>query len=206
MRRLTPFDALSYGVLVAGGPGHLLVAALLSGSLLACSSGTANDAPSATVAAGSSRNGNGTTTTVAPATTTTTALVAAEAPAGSVERDVEDAYLRSWDVYTDAMLRLDPSRLDEVYSGEALDVRTNEIADLAARNTPAVMRVRHDYEIVMVNADDALVLENYLNHSVLVDGTTMQPIEPDPNKVVKREYVLRRERDGWRVAHINVGS
>ncbi len=58
----------------------------------------------------------------------------------------------------------------------------------------------------MVNASSALVLENYLNHSVLLDGTTMEPIEPDPNNFVRREYVLEKERGAWRVTHINTGS
>jgi hypothetical protein len=130
-------------------------------------------------------------------------VAAAEAPAGALERDVEAAYLRSWDVYVDAMLRLDPSRLQDVYSGTALEARRREIAGLARSGTPGQMDVEHDYEIVLVGADNALVLESYLNHSVLLDGRTMEPIEADPNEVVKREYVLTREPDGWRVSHIN---
>jgi hypothetical protein len=123
-----------------------------------------------------------------------------------VEDEVEAAYLRSWDVYVDAMLRLDPARLAEVYTGAALEGRRSEIADLSSLRTPARMRVEHDYEIVVVDGTNALVLEQYRDHSVLLDGTTMQPLGPDPDQIVSREYVLRREADGWRVARINAGS
>ena len=171
----------------------------------ACSGDTPSEAPSATVAAARSTS-SVTTSTAPPTTTTTTQPLPANAPPTTTEDEVEAAYLRSWDVYADAMLRLDPSRLGEVYSGVALETRQREVASLATFGTPARMRVDHDYEIVVLNADDALVLETYVNHSVLLDGTTMEPIEPDPNNVLKREYVLRRESSGWRVARINAGS
>ena len=163
-----------------------------------CAGTERNDAPAATVAAGASSST--TTPRTAPSSTTTT--TAAAAPV-TIERRVEEAYLRSWDVYTDAMLRLDPSRLEEVYSGDALDLRQDEIA--AAPN-PVQVEVEHDYEIAVVGPDTALVFETYRNHSVYLDATTRQPIEPDPNNVLKREYVLHEEPAGWRVTRVNAGS
>lgn len=159
----------------------------------------ANEAPSATLAAGDPT----TTTTAAPPATTASTTTSAPT---TVEGAVEAAYLRSWEVYADAMLRLDPARLPEVYTGAALDGRRDEIADRTATRTPARMDVEHDYEIVVVDEANALVLERYRDHSVLLDGTTMQPLGPDPDQIVHREYVLRREADGWRVARINAGS
>jgi hypothetical protein len=174
--------------------------AALCGLAVGCGGPAGSDAPSATLAAGTPRSSTTTSTTAAAPEPTTTNLAP---PASSLEGELEAAYLRSWDVYTDAMLRLDPSRLVEVYSGPALEARRREIAGLARAGTPGQMDVEHDYEIVLVGADNALVLESYLNHSVLLDGRTMEPIEADPNEVVKREYVLTREPDGWRVSHIN---
>jgi len=168
--------------------------------VVSCSGSTPSDAPSATVAAGTVTTG---TTSRA---TSTTEVLPVDAPPGTVEEAVEDAYLHSWEVYADAMLRLDPSRLDEVYAGGALETREQEVANLAKLRTPALMRVEHDYEIVVLNAHDALVLETYINHSVLLDGTTMEPVEPDPRNTLKREYVLTRTPSGWRVSHINAGS
>jgi hypothetical protein len=179
-----------------------LVATSLCWLAAGCSQDRTSAGPAATVAAGT-RSERATTPTTAASTTTTTA---AEPARTGVEREVEDAYLRSWDVYADALLRLDASRLEQVYSGPALLTRRDEVAQLAAGNTPVRVRVEHDYEIVVLNADDAFVLEDHVNHSVLLDGQTMQPIEPDPNRVVRREYVLRKGSGGWRVAHVNAGS
>jgi hypothetical protein len=162
-----------------------------------CGRPDGNGAPSATVAAGTPSS---TTTTAAPEPTTTTTN---PAPAHSLEDEVEAAYLRSWDVYTEAMLRLDPSRLGEVYAGDALDLRRSEI--VRAPN-PVRVRVEHDYEIVVVRADTALVFETYRNHSVYLDAATMQPVEADPNNVLSREYVLHKEPAGWRVTRVNAGS
>jgi hypothetical protein len=196
---------LVYFRTVAAVPGRAVVTAFLCWLAVGCGGTTpASDAPSATLAEGRPAPAPTTTTTTTaaeptPTTTTTTTTTAPLTPEG----EVEAAYLRSWDVYADAMLRLDPARLPEVYTGAALDTRRSEIADLTSLRTPARMRVEHDYEVVVVDDTNALVLEQYRDHSVLLDGTTMQPLGPDPDQTVSREYVLRKEVDGWRVARIN---
>jgi hypothetical protein len=177
-----------------------LVAVLLCWLPLACADEPASEAPSATVAAG--RTSTSTTATTVVASTT----VPEPTPATGVEGEVEAAYLRSWDVYADAVLRLDDSRLAEVYAGEALVIRKDEIADLATDGSPVRVAIEHDYEVVLLNATSAVVLENYRNHSVLLDGSTMQPLEPDPNDIVRREYVLVEEGSGWRVSQLNAAS
>src|SRR5690606_11752376 len=74
------------------------------------------------------------TTTLAPTTTTT----APERPASTtttafdpatVEGEVEAAYLRSWDVYADAVynLELDEEALAEVFADEHLELVRREI-------------------------------------------------------------------------------
>jgi hypothetical protein len=193
---------LVYFRTVAAVRGRAGAGALLCWIAVGCGGATpANEAPSATLASGGPATAPTTTATTAtgPPTTATT-------PPTNPEGEVEAAYLRSWEVYADAMLRLDAARLPEVYAGAALDTRRDEIADLTAARTPARMRVEHDYEVVVVDGTNALVLEQYRDHSVFLDGTTMQPLGPDPDRVVSREYVLRREADGWRVARINAGS
>jgi hypothetical protein len=184
---------------VAGARVRLAAAALLCCLALGCGGSRGDDGPSATVAAGSSSSLSTSTSTTIEATTTTTTE---PAPQG-LEQEVEDAYLHSWDVYTEAMLRLDPTRLGEVYAGDALDLRRREIASAPG---PVRVHVDHDYEIAVVGADTALIFETYRNHSVYLDGTTMQPIEPDPNNVLSREYVLQKEPPGWRVTQVNAGS
>jgi hypothetical protein len=201
---------LVYFRTVAPVRGRAVVAGFLCWLAVGCAGDTpSNEAPSATLGAGPATTAASPTTspptspptTAQPATTTTSTTAAP-----TVEDEVEAAYLRSWDVYTDAMLRLDPARLAEVYTGAALETRHDEIADLATARTPARMRVEHDFEVVVVDETNALVLERYRDHSVLLDGTTMEPLGPDPDAVVSREYVLHREAEGWRVARINAAS
>src|SRR5919198_1955238 len=40
---------------------------------------------------------------------------------------VEQAYLRAWDVWADSLLHLDPSRLSEVLTGRALELVTAQV-------------------------------------------------------------------------------
>ena len=78
-----------------------------------------------------------TTTTLAPSTTTTTTAPEREASTtttafdpATVEGEVEAAYLRSWDVYADAVydLELDEQALAEVYADEHLQAKLDEIS------------------------------------------------------------------------------
>src|SRR5205823_7331509 len=109
-----------------------------------------------------------------------------------VEREVEAAYLKSWDVYADAALRLDPSALASAYAGAALDVVRSDIEHYRAKGTPARYRVDHDYRIELQTTSTALVIDRYVNHSVLLDPQTQEPIERDPNKVIGENYRLER--------------
>lgn len=151
-----------------------------------CSSGTAKG-PSASVAAPS--------TTERPTTTTAKAL--------TPEQEVEAAYLKSWDVYAKAMRNVDTSHLADVYAGDALQMRTEEINDLARLNRAGQIRVSHDYSIsVFDNGNRALVIDAYSNHSVLIDSQSGNPLESDPNNVVKRQYELRYLEGTWKVVYV----
>jgi hypothetical protein len=121
----------------------------------------------------------------------------------SVEQEVEAAYLRSWDVYTEAMRTFDTSQLKEVYIGEALALRLDEVGDLEAANTPARMSVEHDYEIT-VDGETAVVVDAYVNHSVLVDPMTGEPTEADPNNRLTTRYEFRKVGDTWRIERVLV--
>jgi hypothetical protein len=119
----------------------------------------------------------------------------------SVEQQVEAAYLKSWDVYSKAMRSLDTSHLAEVYVGKALELRTKEVSDLKAANTPARMDVEHRYSIDIVGPDQAVVRDNYVNHSVLLHANG-SPAESDPNNVLKREYLMTRLSGSWKIADV----
>lgn len=158
-----------------------LLALAFAGTLAACGGG-GSDGPSATLA-----------TTPTTARTTTTQ---------SVEAQVEAAYLRSWDVYADAVRTFDTSKLASVYTDKALTLRSGEIADLKAAGTPARVSVIHDTSIQIVDAShQAVVRDSYRNHSVLLDSAG-RPTEPDPDQVVSRQYLMLRIDGTWKVADV----
>lgn len=138
--------------------------------------------------------------TVAPPDTTerTTSTTEALTP----EEEVEAAYLRSWEVYAEAVRELDDSRLDEVYAGDALQLRREELADYRAANSPVVVDVEHDYSVSIFTEGRALVVDSYLNRSVFIDPETAEPTEPPPNEVVNRQYELRLTGGTWKVVYV----
>ena len=73
---------------------------------------------------------------------------------------MEAAYLRSWDVYADAVynLQLDEAALSEVYAEEHLDTKRNEIQRRIDEGRAACVRVEHDYDIELVTPNTAAVV------------------------------------------------
>jgi hypothetical protein len=94
----------------------------------------------------------------------------------TVEQEVEAAYLRSWDVYAKAVRDLDPSGLEESYA------------------SPQLERTRADVE--------GRVKDRYRNHSVLLDPSTSEPTEADPNEMVRETYTLKEIDGQWKVVDI----
>lgn len=164
---------------------------------LACS----DDEPSASTTTTTVGDTTTTTTTVPerPTSTTTTAFDPA-----SVEGEVEAAYLRSWDVYAEAVynLELDEAALAEVYAETSLDNLTDEIQERADSGRAALVEIDHNYEITIVDASNAVVVDAYRNHQVLIDPDTKEPVEPDPDEEVLFSFTLRLIAQGWRVVLI----
>lgn len=165
---------------------RLLAAAVVLGALAGCSGSDGDEGPSATIEAADPD----------PTTTSTT-----EAPAP--EEEVEAAYLKSWEVYAASLESFDGSRYAEVYAEDALRTRLEELARLKAANTPVRIDVKHDYTLQVIDEGrQAVVLDYYENHSVLLDGETGEPIEPDPNKVVGRQYAMKRIDGAWKIVTV----
>jgi hypothetical protein len=160
---------------------RLLLALAFAGALVACGGG-GGSTPSATLA-----------TPPTTARTTTTQ---------SVEAQVEAAYLKSWDVYTAAMRTFDTSHLVDVYVDAALKLRQGEVADLKTANTPAAMKVDHDYSVRVVDDYQASVVDAYRNHSVLVDPVSGRPTEADPNVIIRSQYVMLKVDGKWKIARV----
>lgn len=148
-----------------------------------------------------------TTTTVADTTTSSTTTAPEREPSTtttafdptSVEGAVEAAYLKSWDVYADAVydLHLDEAALAEVYADDLLEVRRTEITSRVDEGRAALVYVEHDYKIEITGLDTALIIDTYVNHQVLVDPETKRPIEDDPNSTIVDAFSAKRAGAVW---------
>lgn len=149
-----------------------------------------------------------TTTTAEPTTTSTapprpTSTTTTMFDPASVEGEVEAAYLKSWEVYADAVynLELDEEALAEVFTGDALTLRIEEVARRVQEARASHVLLDHDYEI-LVAGDSANVVDHFVNHQVLIDPETKQPIEPDPNERLLVNFKLERIDGSWLVSFI----
>jgi hypothetical protein len=115
---------------------------------------------------------------------------------------VERGYLHAWDVWADALLRLDPSKLSEAMTGNALARVTSQVETQRHKDQPVRIRAEHDYRIVMVDAATFSVDDNYINHSVRLDPKTMQPIEKNPNQHVHESFTMRLVSGIWKLADV----
>lgn len=119
-----------------------------------------------------------------------------------VRAQVEQAYLRAWDVWADALLRLDPSRLSGALAGKALELVTAQVNEQRRINQPVRVRAEHNYRVVLINANTASVDDHYINHNVRLDPKTLQPIEADSNERVHRTFTMKWVDGTWKIAEI----
>ncbi len=183
-------------VLVRGLPLIIVVGLALA----SCS----DDEPStATTTTESERTTSSSTTTSTtperPTSTTTTAFDPA-----SVEGQVEAAYLKSWDVYAEAVynLELDEAALAEVYAGDYLLTVSGEIARRKSNGQAALVGVEHSYSIELADSVTAVVIDRYQNHQVLIDPDTKEPVESDPDEMVTDVVTLILTDGAWKVTRI----
>lgn len=168
---------------------------MLVAGVAACSSDRAS-APTSTT---THRTTTTSTAPERPTSTTTTTY----AP-GSVEGQVEAAYLKSWDVYAEAVynLRLDEAALAAVYAGRSLESKRAEIRERIAEKRAALVRVEHRYDVVILDAERAKVVDRLVNHQVLIDPRSKEPVEDDPNEQIVFSFELAAIDGVWRVTLI----
>jgi hypothetical protein len=145
--------------------------------------------------------------TAAPPTTGTPTSTSPEAPTTqttlSPKAEVRAAYLRQWEVYADAVRRLDAGKLDEVFAGRALQTVRAEVQRRRRQGRPAAVKVEHHIiSITLVNPTTAVVVDRYRNHSVRLDPATGKPAEPDPNEVIEESYAMKLVGGAWKVTDI----
>lgn len=119
-----------------------------------------------------------------------------------VKATVEQAYLHAWDVWADALLKLDTSRLSDALTSDALAKVISQVEDQRRKNQPVRISVQHDYVISLISSTAFSIDDRYINHSVRLDPKTQQPIEPDPKQPVHRSFTLRLVNEIWKIADI----
>jgi len=163
--------------------GVTLALALLAG----CGGNAESTPPNTTISAAPS------TTAAAPSTTSTTRSAKAELLA---------AYNRSWEIYADALRRLDPSQLSTAFAGNALKAVRAEVATQKARRQPVRINVEHHPKVLLVNATDGVVADEGINHSVVLDPATGQPAEQDPEEPFRERRSFRHLDGAWKVVEV----
>jgi hypothetical protein len=120
-----------------------------------------------------------------------------------LELDVEAAYLRFWQVRGEAYLALDESRMPEVAAGPQLTREQQNIRELQVRGRAGRLNVEHSSPIAFIELapDSAVVYDEYLDRSRLVDPTTKQEVGADGlTDVEKLSFRLQRTNGAaWKV-------
>lgn len=118
-----------------------------------------------------------------------------------LEREIEDAYYRYLQVYSDAVLNLDTSRLSEVLDGEALRSVAEEVDDRKASGRP--LKVIEDDRLIAfgpVTETQASLIDEYTSRSVVVDANTKQPLpRTSPPTRIRQTYVFRKLDGTWKI-------
>jgi hypothetical protein len=146
------------------------------------------------LALGNDERSSGSTRTTPPGSAT-------ETPADT-QAQVEQAYLDAWDVWTDALLNLDASRLSEAFTGRALELITAQVEEQRRSDEPIQIRAEHNYTIAILDAETASVDDRYINHNVRLDPETLEPIEEDPNRREHRSFTLKLVDGTWKIERI----
>jgi hypothetical protein len=140
-----------------------------------------------------------------PSTTEMRATSAVPTTSAITQPDAEvllSAFQRSWQVYADALRRLDASRLPSAFAGTALRAVQSEVAEQKAKRQPVRISVEHHPKVLLVNATDGVVEDRGVNHSVILNPATGRPAEPDPNEPFSEHRSFKFIAGTWKVVEI----
>ena len=117
-----------------------------------------------------------------------------------LEREIEDAYLRYWDVLKQAYLNLDTSHLAEVMAGAELSRQEQDIHALQAKGRAAKLEVDHRIAFLDSSSERAIIYDEYLNRSIFVDPVSKQEIPTKEAPATQKISFEMRKIDGtWKV-------
>ena len=125
------------------------------------------------------------------------------APTGTVTplgQEVAAAYQHYWQVYSDALLRLDTSQLSEVATGDELQRIQAEVDGIRKKNEAVRVSAEHNYFVFNVTPTQANVYDEVHDRSFTVDPVTKQPGQgPQGMNVEKDTYFLSKVDGVWKV-------
>ena len=117
----------------------------------------------------------------------------------ALRNEIGTSYLAYWKADAEAFLRLDPSLLEQVEIGPALDNGRALLAKQRQRNEPLRFDAGHNYRIAIESDDTAWTYDTILDNTVAIDAVTRRPIESPRNSIIHSSYRLRKGPSGWQV-------
>ena len=136
----------------------------------------------------------------APTATTAPAPSTVRVATSPLEREIEDAYFRYWEVLAQAYLNLDPSLLAEATSGAELTRQEQQIRELRSQGRAAKLIVDHHLTFVEVSSDRAVIYDEYVNRSIFVNPVTKQELPTkEPPETEKISFQMRKVNGIWKV-------
>jgi hypothetical protein len=143
-------------------------------------------------------------TTAPPAAAPATTAIGVPAEGGpstpQLEEEVEQAYRRYWELYSEALYTLDTSRVGQVAANEELRRIEDEVSGFRARARAVRVDVSHSYLIVDVTDAGATVYDEITDRSFLIDPGTKEPSRgPDTAHLVKDIFYFRKVDGAWKV-------
>lgn len=130
----------------------------------------------------------------------TTGPVGLSTPELTDQQVVEQAYLRYWEVYREALLQLDTSRIPEVAADEELQRIHEEVEGFRHRGQAVRATVTHRYFVFDVTEREAKIHDEIFDRSFMVDPVTKEPSRgPDSGSLVKDTYFLKKMDGVWKV-------
>jgi hypothetical protein len=141
--------------------------------------------------------------TAASALPITSGAPAAASTAGvsdPLAQEVTSAYEHYWDVYSDAVLRLDASQLSQVSTGQELNEIQSEVDGLVKRNRAVRVVVEHHYFVFDATGTQAKVYDEVHNQSFTIDPATKQPPQGSQQTDIEKDTFFLSKADGvWKV-------
>ncbi len=132
--------------------------------------------------------------------------VSVPTPSPELERAVSAAYLHYFEVSRDALFNLDPAPLDQVAGGHELSALQDDIAGDRAAGRALKTDVQHNFRVLTVINDQAVIADSYRDSSIYVDAVSHEPlpgqvIPPSPSQAPAVSVIYKLQLIGgtWKV-------